>query len=306
MLKKNTSGLAGRTTTLKGYFFAFVSAVSYGIIPLFVLPLKAVSITFDAILMYRFSFTALLIGIYFLFRKINFRVSLKQFLILMALGLVFSLSSIFFFLSYDYVSAGAVSTIFFIYPVFVALIMSIFFKERLTPITWLAIVISLAGIFILNKTMDGLSMRFTGLILVLLSALTYALFVIIIQQSGVKDMPSTTLTFYSMGFCAFFFLTKCLIQGDSLVLPSLFVGFEVALFALITTALSCITLALAIHHIGPTLTSIFGAVEPVAAIGVSVLFLHEPLTINLIIAVILIIVAVMVLILFDRKPAISK
>ncbi|MDR2841637.1 MAG: DMT family transporter [Spirochaetaceae bacterium] len=299
---ENVSGFEGKIR-LKGYFWALVSALSYGIIPIFVLPLKTEAMSFDAVLVYRFGFTSIMIGIYFLVRKIKFRVSLKQLLPLAILGLIFSLSSIFFFASYDYVSAGAVSTIFFIYPVFVALIMSIFFKERLTPVAWIAIAVSLAGIFVLNKTMDGISIRAAGLFFVLLSALTYALFIIIMQKSNVKNISSSVLTFYAMGFCAIFFLIKCIIQGDSLVMPSLFTGFKIALFALITTALSCISLALAVHYIGSTLTSIFGAVEPLVAVGVSVAFLHEELSANLIIAVILIISAVMLLILFDRKNA---
>ncbi|GMO41905.1 MAG: DMT family transporter [Termitinemataceae bacterium] len=285
----------------KGCIFAIISSVSYGLIPLFAVPLRLENISFDAVLVYRFAFSSAVLALYFIIQKISIRVSLKQFFVLMMLGLIFSLSAEFFFLSYDYLTAGTVSTVFFIYPVFVAVIMGVFFKERLKAPQWMAIIISLAAIVVLNRSTEEFSINFKGLILVFLSTLNYSLFVIIINKSCVKNLSGTVMTFYSMGFCCVFFLAKCMLHGDDFAISGIQTWFEIALFALITTTTSCITLAIAIKCIGSTLTSIFGVLEPIVAVAVSVIFLHESLSINLIIAVILVAAAVMILCVAQKK-----
>jgi drug/metabolite transporter (DMT)-like permease len=186
------------------------------------------------------------------------------------------------------------------YPVFVVLIMCIVFRERLLWSTIVSVFLAFAGVIVLNINPEGIAFNGIGLTVVLLSALFYALYIIIIQKFC-ANMPSSVLTFYALGFGSLFFLAECLLQGDSLAIPSLFIGIELIIFALVTTIISSITLALAIQYIGPTKTSILGALEPVVAVVVSVMFLHELLTLTLIIGIILIITAVVLLIIYNDK-----
>ena len=110
---------------IKGYLLAALSAISYGTIPLFALPLRKEEITFDAVLAYRFFFTAVIIGVYLILRKEKFKVTFREMGVLMALGLLFAMSSHFLFWAYDFMSVGIASTLLFMYPVFVALIMAL-------------------------------------------------------------------------------------------------------------------------------------------------------------------------------------
>jgi len=283
----------------KGYFYACISAISYGAIPLFAIPLKQEPIPFDSVLFYRFSFTAIMIAVYLLAKKVDLRITLKELVPLMILGVTYALSSTFLFWGYDFLSAGVASTILFMYPVFVALLMGIFFREKISWITATAILISLVGVFVLNKSEEGFSVNIGGLSIVLLSALFYALYIVIVNKSVVKEMSGPKLTVYSMGFCSLFFLGKSFCQGDFQLIPSLYIGSEIVLFSLVTTVLSCITLVYAIHYIGSTPTAILGALEPVVAVCISVVLFNEPLTVNLIIGILLIIAAVMLIILSD-------
>lgn len=57
---------------------------------------------------------------------------MKEWFIMIILGLLYALSSEFLFLGYDYLTPGIASTLLFVYPVIVALIMLVFFKERMT------------------------------------------------------------------------------------------------------------------------------------------------------------------------------
>lgn len=283
----------------KGYFFAILSAVSYGLIPLFAIPLKTQAIAFDTVLFYRFFLGAAMIGLYLFFKKTDFRISVKELLSLMLLGLMFALSSTFLFMGYDYLSAGVASTILFMYPVFVALIMGIFFKEKISWVTGVAIILAFGGVAVLSMEEDSFQINVTGLIIVVLSALFYALYIVIVNKSNASKLSGSKITFYSMFFCSMFFLVKTLIEGNSLAIPSLSSGGIILSFAFVTTVISCITLVYAIKYIGSTATSILGALEPVVAVCVSVVLFHEPFTANLILGIMFIIIAVVLNILAD-------
>ena len=93
---------------------ACISAVTYGTIPLFALPIKHAGYSFDTALFYRFLFSAILIGVYLFAKKSAMRVSGKELGTLAVLGVMYSLSAHFLFVGYDYMSAGVASTILFL------------------------------------------------------------------------------------------------------------------------------------------------------------------------------------------------
>lgn len=276
----------------KGYALACISAITYGTIPLFAIPLKQTGFSFDTALFYRFFFSAILLGLYLAAKKISFRVTGKELGILIILGLLYGLSSHFLFLGYDYMPAGVASTILFMYPVFVALIMGIFFKEKVSWVMWAAIALALLGVCVLNSGEGEGGMNFTGLVVVLLSALAYALYMVTVNKSSVSEMPGTKVSFYSMVFCALFFLFRASSRDSFEAITSVDLGMNLLLFALITTVLSLMALVFAIKLIGSTPTAVMGSLEPVVAVVISVAIFHEPLTSNLVMGIILIIGAV--------------
>jgi drug/metabolite transporter (DMT)-like permease len=115
---------------LRGYVLGIISAISYGLLPIFILPIKHAHFSLDITLFYRFLFSALMIGGYLLYSKESFLISKKELFIFTVLGICYALSSEFLFLGYDYLTAGIASTVLFIYPVIVALIMFFFYKEN--------------------------------------------------------------------------------------------------------------------------------------------------------------------------------
>lgn len=284
---------------LKGYFFAVLSAITYGLIPLFAIPFKSEALSFDTVLFYRFFFAAAMIGIFLLGKGSSLKVPLKELSTLALLGIMFALSSTCLFMGYDYLSAGVASTILFMYPVFVALIMGIFFKEKVTWITSAAIILALIGVCILSVKGENFEVNVPGLIIVLLSALFYAIYIVMVNKSNVKSMSGAKLTTYSMFFCSMFFMFKSLLQGNSLVLPSVSTAAWIAVFAFVTAVISCISLVYAVHYIGSTPTAIVGAVEPVTAVLISVILFGEALTVNLVAGIVLIVGAVILNILSE-------
>ena len=296
--------------TLKGYLFALVSALTYGMIPLFMIPLKKLDFfSVDTALFYRFLIAAILVlGYVVFYQKESVKINLKEGFVLSILGLFYALSAEFLFIAYDFLSPGIASTIFFIYPIMVALILGIFFKEKITLATTISLVIVVVGVAVLSikpknnddKDNFGINSIYIGLFVSLLGALMYALYMIIVNKTKIKA-SGVKVSFYSMVFASLFFLVKTLVLGNSVAIPSLEIGTHLALFSLITTALSVVSLVYAIKYIGSTPTAIMGSMEPVVAVMISVGLFDETLTFSLIAGVIIIISGVLIDVVFNKK-----
>jgi len=241
----------------------------------------------------------LILGYLVFYQKESVKINLKEGIVLSILGLFYALSAEFLFIAYDFLSPGIASTIFFIYPIMVALILGIFFKEKITLATTISLVIVVVGVGVLSIK-DNFEINYIGLFVSLLGALMYALYMIIVNKTKI-NASGVKVSFYSMVFASLFFLVKTLVLGNSVAIPSLEIGTHLALFSLITTALSVVSLVYAIKYIGSTPTAIMGAVEPVAAVMISVGLFGETLTFSLIAGVIIIISGVLIDVVFNKK-----
>ncbi|WP_374329155.1 DMT family transporter [Soonwooa sp.] len=275
----------------QGYILAAISAISYGLIPIFILPMKQINFSMDVTLFYRFLFSAIMVGVYLVFKKVNLKINKRELLVLLILGLFYALSSEFLFLGYDYLSAGIASTVLFVYPVLVALVMFLFYGEKLSKMGIVSLLLTFLGVIVLCLKGNSLEINFVGLGIVLLSALFYGLYIIIVNKAKI-NVSGIKLSFYSMLFTSIYFLMKSLVLKESLTIPSYSIFFNFVTFAFVTTLISSVALVLAIQKIGSTPTAIMGALEPVIAVAVSVLFFNEDFTRNLLIGIVLILIGV--------------
>ncbi|MEN5307621.1 DMT family transporter [Chryseobacterium cucumeris] len=285
---------------LRGYTLGILSAVSYGMIPIFILPVKQAHFSMDITLFYRFFFSALMVGGYLLYSKESFKINKKEALILAILGICYALSSEFLFLGYDFLTPGIASTVLFIYPIIVALIMLFFYKERLTRLSGASLLLAFAGVIVLCLKGNGLEINFAGLGIVMLSSLFYALYMVIVNKSNIR-VSGFKLTFYSMLFTSMFFMTKALMANESFAIPSTEIFINFLIFAFLTTVISSLCLVFAIKYIGSTPVAILGALEPVVAVLISVLIFHEKFTPNLLIGITLILFGVTLNVIGDQK-----
>ncbi|MGP1435766.1 MAG: DMT family transporter [Phocaeicola sp.] len=281
----------------KGVALAALASASYGLNPLFALPLYSDGLNADSVLLFRYGLAMVFIGIIMRLKGISFQLQKNEILPLGVMGLLFSFSSLALFSSYAYMDAGIASTILFTYPIMVALLMGAFFKERISIISWGALIIAFLGITLLGKTYNGQTLSVIGVILVLISSLTYAIYMIGINRSVLKLMPAYKLNFYVLlvGFSVFAFR---IIFSTSFHVPTTpFYGLCTLGIALIPTIISLVTLTKAIHYIGSTDTAILGALEPMTAIFFGVLIFHEQLTFRIVVGIILILGSVTMIVL---------
>ena len=289
---------------LRGYVLGIISAISYGLLPIFILPIKHAHFSLDVTLFYRFLFSALMIGGYLLYSKESFLISKKELFIFTVLGICYAFSSEFLFLGYDYLTPGIASTVLFIYPVIVALIMFFFYKEKLTKLSIGSLLLAFAGVIVLCLKGNSLEINYLGLGIVMLSSIFYALYIVIVNKSNIQA-SGFKLSFYSMLLTSGFFMVKAILGNESFIIPSVNTFFNFLIFALLTTVISSLCLVYAIKDIGSTPAAILGALEPVVAVLISVLLFHEKFTFNLFLGIILILIGVILNVISDNKKSIE-
>ena len=282
----------------KGYMLGAIAAATYGMNPLFALPLYKAGMNPDSVLFFRYLLAIPLLGIMLKARGRSFKIGRKEIIPLIVMGLLVSVSSLTLFESYNYMDAGIASTILFVYPIMVALIMTFVFKEKLKIQTALCIILALSGIGLLYKSGDGTTLSLTGTLLVLLSALSYAVYIVGINQSALKEVATLKVTFYVLSFGLFLFVGR-FISGESLHVPDSgqwYLWGNLLALAVFPTAISFLCTTSAIQYIGSTPTAILGALEPVTAIFFGITVFGETLTPRECVGLVMIIVAVTIVI----------
>ena len=291
-----------------GLLCGIVAGVSYGTNPLFAKPLLESGVPVLVMLFFRYALSATLLGIWMVLNGEKLSTSRRELGLLVVLGLLFAGSSIFLFASYEFIPSGLATTLVYLYPVFVALIM-VFLHFYPSWQTWLSIIATFGGIILLSSSSQGADIQLPGIFLAVLSALSYAHYLIIVNRSSrIKNVSERTITFYALATGTVLFFIMRLIQGGSLVegvdTPADWAN--LVGLAIVPTILSLLTLAVSTRFIGPTKTSILGVFEPLTAILIGTALFGEPLTWKMGLGIAICVAAVVFMILKPGSSASSS
>jgi len=278
-----------------GILAGIAAAVCYGTNPLGALKLYGEGMQTNSVLFYRFGLAWIIIAIVMLFRKESLKVTWREFKALTGLGLLFIISSLTLYLSFHLMAAGVASTILFTYPVMTAVIMAVFFHERITWTTVLSLALSGAGVTLLYWSDSAGTLSTLGVVLVLASALSYALYIILVNRSNLQ-MSSFKINFYVLMYCTLGMVVYSLIAGLPLTLPQTATSwFYVGWLAIVPAIFALVLMVYAAKYVGSTTTAILGALEPLTAVLIGILVFNEPFTLNLAIGIVLILSAVVII-----------
>lgn len=295
----------------QGLILGLTAAVCYGFIPLFTKelqhPSEGLALSSATILFYRFGIASIVIAGIMLFQRISFRITFPEFLRLTLLAFLSDGAALFLIAGYSYMPSGVATTLHFMYPVFTALTMMLFFQEPRRMSTVLAITMAVAGLFVLSWTGQG-EVALLGVVLEIISALCFALYLIRVNRSKVSNMPPTKLTFYVMMLGALIFAATIIYERSEIemathfaVLPSTRGWLNLIALSLVCTVITNLALVHAIKMIGPTITAVLGVLEPVTAILLGIIFMGESLTSPIVLGIMLIISAVLIIVLRKHK-----
>ena len=286
-----------------GYPAGLVTGITYGLNPLFAKPLMNNGASTEAILFFRYGIAVVLLGAFLLLKKESFRINLRQAGVLLGLGLLYTASSAFLFEAYKYIASGLATTLVFLFPVMVAIIM-VFLKVVPSWPVWLSIAATFAGVMIMTGGTGTEAIDPTGIWFSIASAFVYALFIVIINRSkAISSIPNSLLTFYALSVGTVFFLTRCGLSGAELLtgLDGGMAWANLLGLAILPTIVSTASLAIATRNIGATKASVLGVFEPITAILVGTLVFGEELTPNIIAGILISIVAVSFMIMLTKR-----
>ena len=282
---------------LNGFLYGILSSASFGLIPLFAKPAMQHGMNFMPILLYRFTFATLALAIVLAIRGVSFKLTKKDYPPLILLSILYLISSVFLLWGYKFMASGIATTIHFMYPVITTVIMMCFFHEKKSIPRIIAIAMAVCGVFFLSKTDDETPITLLGIIIVLISAVGYALYLVTVGQVKNDNLKGLRLTFYVFLFGTLMLFTGMGTTGNIEGIPDWTTAVNLVLLAIIPTVVSNLALIEAIKNIGSTLTSVLGAMEPVTAVIVGILVFGEGFTFSVGLGIFLIISAVMVIIL---------
>lgn len=286
-----------------GYPAGIITGVTYGLNPLFGMPLMRNGASVESILFFRYAIAVILLGAFLLLDKHSLKITWRQTGILLLLGLLYTTSSISLFQAYHYIPSGLATTLVFLYPVLVALIM-VFLRVVPSWQVWLAIAATFAGVVIMTQGSSSQTIDPIGIWLSIGSALAYALFIVIINRSKtISNISNSLLTLYTLSVGAIIFLATVTVSGENLTtgIETNIDWLNIACLAILPTIVSTATLAVATRNIGATKASVLGVFEPVTAILVGTLVFGEPLTDNIVIGILIAMIAVTFMVISTKR-----
>lgn len=290
-----------KSTAMTGMVVGIAAAVTYGMNPLFTLPLYGEGFTPDTVLFLRYTAALLLLTVFYLVRHESLRLTEKELLCMIPEGFLFTVASLTLFQSYRFMDSGVASTILFVSPLFTALLMWMIYHEKLHISTMISLVMAAGGIVLLCRKADGGVISWTGFFFALASAITYAMYMVFSDKGPLKNLTSAKLTFYTLALGVILFGARILCGCGQFGHFSTKALVSLLLLAFFPTVLSLMFTNMSIRMVGSTVTSILGAFEPLTAVFFGVLIFHEKMTVRIAAGILLTLAAVSLTVLHKKK-----
>lgn len=290
-----------RRITLNGIFYACISSASFGFSPLFSIGLLAAGLSNSDVLSYRWALAAIVLMVYAAVKGKTLRInSLDEAWKIALLSGLRALTSVTLLIGYANIASGIASTINFMYPVIVVFWMMLVHGEQKSWINLAAIALSILGVYLMASG-DGLKIEggntALGLACSIISAVSFAAYYILMKRTRADKIEVVKFTTWIMIMCAVYFIAGGLIiDGGITIVHDGKLWLYILGLALWSTMISNFTGVKAVRRIGPTLTSILGALQPLTAVILGVLFLDEHLGFKSIAGIVLILTAVLMVV----------
>ena len=263
---------------LRGIIFLIAAATFFGIMPIWVKLAYTTGLTVFGVAFLRSAMAAAMLGIFMLYRQIDFHVERQQLgPMILSSTLGYTAATLTLYLSYKYVSAGVATSLHYLFPVLVMLFAYFIYHEKLQFYKWMALLTSLAGIYLIADP-GGSSFSVRGVGLAISSAVFFAIYLLSINHPQLKMMDSLVLAFYACLIVSITSLVLLVAQGNwplTLTLKGLYYTGLVSFFC---TALALIFFIRGVQSIGSANASILSTLEPVVSLAAGIIILHEPLT----------------------------
>lgn len=262
----------------KGYIYAALSAIIFGLMPLLTKIIIARGATSLTIPFFRVFYVTIVLFLVLKIKKIDLHLE-KRDLISAILTSIFGsgLTIIILNESYNYVDTGIATSLHFLYPLFVAILCCFFYGEKIKKKQIISLSFALVGIICFMSKGNG---SLFGYFLAIASGLTYAFYLVKMDKSGLVKMNALKLSFYLALFTTIEIFTMNLYMQEVVFkMDALSYGLLLVL-ALSSSFLATVLLQKGVLLLGSTRASFICLLEPVTSMIVGILWLNEALTFN--------------------------
>lgn len=292
---------------LAGFFYAFLGTALFSLKSIFIKLAYAQGLETNSVLMLRMALSLpvyLAIILYLSVQKtVPKKAIRKNFPLIIFLGFIgYFLASWLDLKGLEYITAGLERLTLFTYPIFVAILGALFFKTPVSQKLVITLVLTYLGLWIIfnqEAVMDS-NNALTGVVFVLLSALSYS-FYVLLSKRIIDATGSRWFTALAMCVSSVFVLIYYAVffQWSSLTVTNM-AWVYIFCLAIVSTVIPSFLISEAIAKVGPARTGVVGTVGPILTILLASAILSEPFTVNHAIGTALVLFGVMLLTV--RKP----
>lgn len=249
-----------------------------------------------------FSLTILIIQIIL---KNKIKLNFQEFLGLLIPSFTFIGTILTLYSSYNYIGSGFATSLQFLYPAIIFLFTVIITRSRPNLIEVICIIVAIISIFMLTGKNTHIDMR--GVFFAILSAFTYNIYSISLQNKNIKDINSLTKLFYINLFSSIILLIYSFIKKEEIFFPNTLNSWiSILLYSAILTIGATFFYQKGVEYIGPKYTANLSILEPLVGVLSGIVFMKESVNFLQILAIFLILFSTIVLVNFSHKNENNK
>ena len=284
----------------KGILFTALSALQFGVTPALAALSYRMGSTPETLTFYRNLLVLPVLAVIMGLRRIPFRVPWRILGTIVLVGVLGrGITTLMLYSSYTYIGVGTATTLHFLFPVFVALICRVFYRERIGGARLAALVLACGGIVFF---LEGGGHSLTGFFLAVASGLTYAFYIVGMDKKGLKSLNTNVVSFYMAAAVAGAMLLYNLPTGKIVfALPPAALGLTFVI-ALGTSLFAVALLQMGLRYLDATTAAILSLLEPLFGSLCGILWLGEAFTAAKIVGSVLILAGVTLLAILPGSP----
>lgn len=206
-----------------------------------------------------------------------FKIKLKDLWCFLGTGVVsVATFSFCYFKAIELSSLSQASILLYTAPIFVMIFSMLFFKEKLSIMKSVSIVLAFFGCVLVTGVSTGGGFNFVAVLYGLMSGVCYALYSIFSRFALNRSYSPLTITLYTFIFSGLASLVLVDIKPVyKLMTASVYDFFYCFLFAFLSSVLPYLTYTLSLKYIKSSTASIIASVEPVVATVTGAVFFFE-------------------------------
>lgn len=288
--------------TAKGYVFTILSAVIYGCMPLMAKYIYAEGVNPLSLVFFRNVFSLVPLALLAYRQRGTLKIPKK---LLPTISLIAflgcSITPVLLFSSYRFIPSGTATVFHFAYPAIVVLAEILFLRKKHHYSSLVSVVLCVIGIGLFYEPQQ--SLNFSGSALALLSAVTFASYVVILSHFDSSKVSGFLFCFHLTLISSVILFVVCLVT-KSFTLPATALGWGLCiLFSLLVTTGAVVLFQQGVFLIGGERASVLSTIEPITSVLIGFLVFSEALSFRVLMGTLLVVCASVLTALHDIQKA---